>query len=193
MTEFVLLGLTYWVELQPILFVIFLVVYVGEGNGTLLQYSCLENPMDGGAWWAPVYGVAQSRTRLQRLSSSSSHLCDHSHQQWEHDFVNQKWLKTSHSNVLQLPFLCRSLLCHQCHSLDAGVTPMSLSYPKGNPFPSLIALYSVTFSFPWGSQIAICLQWWFMTATWPSANPGYKAVKCLNVSVSLSLLLLIIR
>ena len=38
--------------------------YSGEGNGTPLQYSCLENPMDGGAWWAAVYGVAQSRTRL---------------------------------------------------------------------------------------------------------------------------------
>ena len=37
---------------------------VGEGNGTPLQYSCLENPMDGGAWWAAVHGVAQSRTRL---------------------------------------------------------------------------------------------------------------------------------
>ena len=36
----------------------------GGGNGTLLQYSCLENPMDGGAWWAAVYGVATSRTRL---------------------------------------------------------------------------------------------------------------------------------
>ena len=35
-----------------------------EGNGTPLQYSCLENPMDGGAWWAAVYGVAKSRTRL---------------------------------------------------------------------------------------------------------------------------------
>ena len=34
----------------------------GEGNGTPLQYSCLENPRDGGAWWAAVYGVAQSRT-----------------------------------------------------------------------------------------------------------------------------------
>ena len=44
----------------------------GEGNGTPLQYSCLENPMDGGAWWAAIYGVAQSRTRLKRLSSSSS-------------------------------------------------------------------------------------------------------------------------
>ena len=35
-----------------------------EGNGTPLQYSCLENPMDGGAWWAAVHGVAKSRTQL---------------------------------------------------------------------------------------------------------------------------------
>ena len=41
-----------------------------EGNGTPLQYSCLENPRDGGAWWAAVSGVAQSQTRLKRLSSS---------------------------------------------------------------------------------------------------------------------------
>ena len=41
-------------------------------TGNPLQYSCLENPRDGGAWWAAVYGVAQSRTRLKRLSSSSS-------------------------------------------------------------------------------------------------------------------------
>ena len=38
---------------------------VGEGNGNPLQYSCLENPRDGGAWWAAVYGVAQSWTRLK--------------------------------------------------------------------------------------------------------------------------------
>ena len=44
---------------------------IGEGNGNPLQYSCLENPRDGGAWWAAVYGVAQSRTRLKWLSSSS--------------------------------------------------------------------------------------------------------------------------
>ena len=42
----------------------------GEGDGNSLQCSCLENPRDGGAWWASVYGVAQSRTRLKRLSSS---------------------------------------------------------------------------------------------------------------------------
>ena len=44
----------------------------GEGNGTPLQCSCLENPRDGGAWRAAVYGAAQSRTRLKRLSSNSS-------------------------------------------------------------------------------------------------------------------------
>ena len=45
---------------------------IGEGNGNPLQCSCLENLRDGGAWWASVYGVAQSQTRLKRLSSSSS-------------------------------------------------------------------------------------------------------------------------
>ena len=45
---------------------------IGEGNGNPLQCSCLENPRDGGAWWAATYGVAQSRTQLTQLSSSSS-------------------------------------------------------------------------------------------------------------------------
>ena len=44
---------------------------IEEGNGNPLQYSCLENPRDGGAWWAAIYGVAQSRTQLKWLSSSS--------------------------------------------------------------------------------------------------------------------------
>ena len=44
----------------------------GEGNGNPLQCSCLENPRDWGAWWAAIYGVSQSRTRLKQLSSSSS-------------------------------------------------------------------------------------------------------------------------
>ena len=46
--------------------------YLGEGNGNPLQCPCLENPMDRGAWWAAIYGVAQSQRRLKRLSSSSS-------------------------------------------------------------------------------------------------------------------------
>ena len=50
----------------------FSLLCIGEGNGNPLQCSCLENPRDGGGGWAAVYGVVQSRTRLKRLSSSSS-------------------------------------------------------------------------------------------------------------------------
>ena len=59
---------------------------IREGNGNPLQCSCLENPRDGGAWWAAVYGVAQSRTRLKRLSSSSSSLLT-----WEGMFLFVCW------------------------------------------------------------------------------------------------------
>ena len=60
------LEMTEWLHFQ------FSLSWIGEGNGNPLQCSCLENPRDGGAWWAAIYGVAQSRTRLKRLSSSSS-------------------------------------------------------------------------------------------------------------------------
>ena len=55
-----------------LLFILYIVVCIGEGNGNPLQCSCLENPRDGGAWWAAISGVTQSRIRLRRLSSSSS-------------------------------------------------------------------------------------------------------------------------
>ena len=45
---------------------------IGEGNDNPLQCSCLENPRDGGAWWAAIYGVARSQTRLKRLSKQAS-------------------------------------------------------------------------------------------------------------------------
>ena len=44
---------------------------MGEGDGTPLQYSCLQNPMDGGAWWAAVHGVAKSRARLSSFTFAS--------------------------------------------------------------------------------------------------------------------------
>ena len=47
---------------------------IGKGNGNPLQCSCLENPRDGGAWWAAVYGVAQSRTQLTRLSKNNKNM-----------------------------------------------------------------------------------------------------------------------
>ena len=59
--------------------------HTGEGDGNPLQCSCLENPRDGGACWAAVYGVAQSRTRLKRLSSSSS--SSHSGLSWHLAFT----------------------------------------------------------------------------------------------------------
>ena len=49
-------------------------LYYGKGNGNPLQYSCLENPVDRGTWWAAAHGVAQSQTRLKRLSL---HACMH--------------------------------------------------------------------------------------------------------------------
>ena len=67
----------------------------GGGNGNPLQCSCLENPRDGGAWWAAVYGVAQSRTRLKRLSSSISAY-----------YISGTFLSTSHLLVhLTLPII----------------------------------------------------------------------------------------
>ena len=47
---------------------VFIIQIYGEGNGTPLQYSCLENPMDGGAWWAAVHGVAEGRTQLSNFT-----------------------------------------------------------------------------------------------------------------------------
>ena len=52
-----------------------LYTHFGEGNGTPLQYSCLENPMDGGAWWAAVHGVAKSQTRLSDLTLTFHFSC----------------------------------------------------------------------------------------------------------------------
>ena len=77
----------------------------GEGNGTPLRYSCLENPRDGGAWWAAVCEVAQSRTRLKRLSSRSSSG------------------ESPHSATLSLLFLFGNLQC--C----AALAPSSLGRP----------------------------------------------------------------
>ena len=92
----------------------------GEGNGNPLQCSCLENPRDSGAWWAAVYGVAQSRTRLKRLSSSSSMHCS-----W--DFVQPLWkiLTVNCSvtfNSLQPPWADYSLPGSSVHGISGRNT-----------------------------------------------------------------------
>ena len=63
-------GRSEWDMTEPLHFH-FSLSCIGEGNGNPLQCSCLENPRDRGAWWAAVYGVAQSQTRLKRLSTST--------------------------------------------------------------------------------------------------------------------------
>jgi len=70
---------------------------IGEGNGNPLQCSCLENPRDGGAWWAAIYGIAQSWTRLKRLSSSSSSCVFHSVGHRAHYWFRKSgnWVPTS--------------------------------------------------------------------------------------------------
>ena len=66
---------------------------IGEGNGNPLQCSCLENPRDGGAWWAAVYEVAQSRIRLKRLSSSS-YCKEQDKSEWDKLQLLVLWVRT---------------------------------------------------------------------------------------------------
>ena len=73
----------------------------GVRNGNSFQCSCLENPRDGGAWWAAVYGVAQSRTRLKRLSSSSS--SRHRHKLLPIEWMDNKVLLHSTGNYIHCP------------------------------------------------------------------------------------------
>ena len=63
-----LLSVMYTFQCWCLFICVFLSFYIGEGNGTPLQYSCLENHMDGGAWWAAVHGVAKSQTRLSNFT-----------------------------------------------------------------------------------------------------------------------------
>ena len=76
---------------------------IGEGNGSPLQCSCLENPRDGGAWWVAVSGVAQSRTRLKRLSSSSSlrplGKNVHTKAWWRIEVLGDVWLRSEGSEA----------------------------------------------------------------------------------------------
>ena len=74
---------------------------IGEGNGNPLQGSCLENPRDGGAWWAAVYGVTQSRTRLKWLSSRGGCLTKRKRKT---STSGRAWMKKPHARMRQQPF-----------------------------------------------------------------------------------------
>ena len=78
---------------------------VGEGHGNPLQYSCLENTRDRGAWWDAIYGVAQSRTRLKWLSSSSSKLSCWKPTHWKH-LLGMTWFPNCCTYFFVWPFCC---------------------------------------------------------------------------------------
>ena len=121
-----------WSPCQVLVAHICIVLFLGsiafhrEGNGTPLQYSCLENPMDGGAWWAAVHGVARSRTRLSDFTFTF-----HSH-------ALEKEMAT-HSSVLAwripgtgepggLPSMGSHRVGHDWSDLAAAATDYTLSY-----------------------------------------------------------------
>jgi len=80
---------------------------IGEGNGNPLQCSCLENPRDGGAWWAAVYGVAQSRTRPKSGHDPAEHWVPKRYQE-----VRVKW-KDTRQTLFGLPYSEKSCLLSQ--------------------------------------------------------------------------------
>ena len=79
----------------------------GEGNDNPLLYSCLENYMDRGAWWVAVYGVAQSRTRVKRLSGSSNKMIVNFP---ETDKRAQSMLLIYHKYIISLVFLYSGII-----------------------------------------------------------------------------------
>ena len=100
---------------------------IGEGNGNPLQYSCLKNPRDGGAWWAAVYGVAQSWTRLKQLSNSS--------------ILQPETLFSLDSHF-------RSLICHLLRGTSPITQPKNTTPPPSlsNPLPCFDILNSFPLS-----------------------------------------------
>ena len=89
---------------------------IGEGNGNPLQCSCLENPRDRRAWLAAVYGVAQSRTRLKWLSSSSSSSSRDSKRAWDGHVHTAEWI----TNKDLLYSTWNSAQCYVAASMGAG-------------------------------------------------------------------------
>ena len=118
---------------------------IEEGNGNPLQCSCLENPRDGGAWWAAVYGVAQSRTQLKRLSSSSSRLVIAFLPRSKCLLIS--WLQSPSAVLLEPPqiksvtvSIVSPSICHEVMGLNAMILVFLML--RSNPAYSLALLLS---------------------------------------------------
>ena len=154
----------------------------GEGNGNPLQCSCLENPRDGGAWWATLYGVTQSRTRLKRLSNSSSRFPEtifikivfiHSYcscKMWSfpgHSIILvsnlQNWISMSQPWVE----ICGALETWAPGGVDGGRRSSLVSNRRTSPLPGLRILFCVDSIVP-----AAPTEPQFRPQTWPCQVPG---------------------
>ena len=139
---------------MPLLFNTLSSFVIGEGNGNPLLCSCLENPRDGGAWWAAVYGVAQSRTRLKRLSSSSSSFVIPFPPRSKHLLIS--WLQSPSSVILE-PKKRKSVtvsivspsICHEVMEMDALIFFFwMLSFKPGFSLSSFTFIKSLFSSSP---------------------------------------------
>ena len=153
---------------------------IGEGNGNPLQCSCLENPRDREAWWASVYGVAQSRTRLKQLSSSSSQLLVYMifTSQCTSMLIHVQLFVTLWTLAHQVPVSMefsrqgywRGLLCP---------SPRNFPYPRIEPMSPVVA---VSFFTTWATSEAHSLHKTYVK--WMQ-SPIYNKVKMYTLNLKL--------
>ena len=121
----------------------------GGGNGNLLQYSCLENPMDRGAWWATVHGVAKSWTRLKRLSTTHTYIyrlpCEPPSYHHFHPtpLGHHRALNWAPCAIQQVPTLSVSLATKLCPTLVTPWTvvcqaPLSMGFSRQEYWSGLL-------------------------------------------------------
>ena len=156
---------------------------IGEGNGNSLQCSCLENPRDRGAWWAAVYGIALSRTRLMRLSSSSREIVEDRGAWYAivHGVLSTPIVYQDSCEVTEIIYekcLARCLAQNNClpngcwHCLVAKLNPTLF-----NPMDYSISVSSVLQYLPeFVARLPLCLQWIHLQCRRPGFDPWFGKI-----------------
>ena len=106
---------------------------IGEGNGNPLRFSCLENPRDGGAWWAAVYGVAQSRTRLKRGGGGQAMIAGPRRSAPAKQSLCLSWCLRSSGRLSPIPRRSWRRRPRRAPSSDGGRDPAQASDPQADP------------------------------------------------------------